>query len=121
MLDFHGLITSYVAYFSTWQSHENRVSGTQFISLINRRDHSQNISNQRRSQKKRRKKNPSNAAVRNPGQEACTVRDPCQQSLHPPVTMAEVEVSRGQVQNLLVLEHQSDLKRLSDLVWRERS
>ena len=58
MLDFHGLITSYVAYFSTWQSHENRVSGTQFISLINRRDHSQNISDQRRSQNKKKEEEP---------------------------------------------------------------
>ena len=56
MLDFHGLITSYVAYFSTWQSHENRVFGTRFISLINRRDHSQNISDQRRSQEKKKKR-----------------------------------------------------------------
>ena len=56
MLDFHGLITSYVAYFSTWQPHENRVSKTWFITLINNRDHSQNISNQRRTQKKKKNK-----------------------------------------------------------------
>ena len=56
MLDFYGLITSYVAYFSTWQ-HENRVLETRFISLIN--IHSQNISDQRRTQKikKNKKKN----------------------------------------------------------------
>ena len=122
MLDFHGLITSYVAYFSTWQPHENQVSGTRFISLINRRDHSQNISDQRKKKKNpEREKNPGSAAVCNPGQAARTVRDPHQESLHPPATMAEVEVSHGQVQNLLVLEHQSDLKRLSDPVWRGRS
>ena len=126
MLDFHSLITSYVAYFSTWQPHENRISGTRFISLINRRDHSQNISDQRRAQGKKkkkprnRKKNPSSTVVRDLGQAARTVRDPRQQSLHPPATMAEVEVSRGQAQNLLVLEHQSDLKQLPDLVWRGR-
>ena len=55
MLDFHGLITSYVAYFSTWQPHENRVSKTRFISLINSSDHSQNISDQKKKKKKTRK------------------------------------------------------------------
>ena len=127
MLDFHGLITSYVAYFSTWQPHENRISVTRFISLINRRDHNQNISDQRRAQGKKKKKNPRNrkknpgsAAMHDLGQAARTVCDPRQQSLHPPATMAEVEVSRGQAQNLIVLEHQSDLKRLPDPVWRGR-
>ena len=73
MLDFHGLITSYVAYFSTWQPHENRVSKTRFISLINSRDHSQNISDQIKKKKKietEREKNPGSAAVRNLGQAA---------------------------------------------------
>ena len=64
MLDFHGLITSYVAYFSTWQPHENRVSKTWFITLINNRDHSQNISNQRRTQKKKKKERRTQAARR---------------------------------------------------------
>ena len=81
MLDFHGLITSYVAYFFTWQPHENRVSKTRFISLINSRDHSQNISDQIKKKKKKkleteREKNPGSAAVRNPGQATHTVCDP---------------------------------------------
>ena len=79
MLDFYGLITSYVAYFSTWQ-HENRVLETRFISLINSRDHSQNISDQIKKKKKleTKRENPGSAAVRNPGQAAHTVRDPGQ-------------------------------------------
>ena len=56
MLDFYGLITSYVAYFFTWQSHENRVSKTRFISLINSRDHNQNISDHIKKKKTRNRK-----------------------------------------------------------------
>ena len=124
MFDFHDLITSYVAYFSTWQPHENRVFGTQFISLINKRVHKQNISDKRRRQKEKKKKKKKTQAactMRDPSQAARTVRDPHQQSLHPLATMAEVKVSCGQVQILLVLEHQSDLKQLSDPVWHGRS
>ena len=79
MLDFYGLITSYVAYFFTWQPHENRVSKTRFISLINSRDHNQNISDQIKKKKKletEREKKPGSAAVRNLGQAAHTVCDP---------------------------------------------
>ena len=67
MLDFYGLITSYVAYFSTWQ-HENRVLETRFISLIN--IHSQNISDQRRTQKikKNNNKNKKNRKREEPRQ-----------------------------------------------------
>ena len=73
MLNFYGLITSYVAYFSTWQ-HENRVLETRFISLIN--IHSQNISDQRRTQKikKKLKKNKKNRKREEPG--SAEVRDP---------------------------------------------
>ena len=83
MLDFHSLITSYVTYFFTWQPYENRVSKTRFISLINSRDHSQNISDQIKKKKKKkleteREKNLGSAAVRNPGQAAHIVRDPNQ-------------------------------------------
>ena len=72
MLNFHGLITSYVAYFFTWQPHENRVSKTRFISLINNRDHSQNISDQRRAQKKKKKKKKKKREEPRPGSAHCT-------------------------------------------------
>ena len=53
MLDFYDLITSDVAYFSTWQLHGNRVSKTRFITLINKMKSDQNIRGQ-----PEKKKNP---------------------------------------------------------------
>ena len=60
MLDFYDLITSDVAYFSTWQLHKNRVSKTRFITLINKMKSDQNI----RGQPEKKKKKPRNRKER---------------------------------------------------------
>ena len=63
MLDFYDLITSDVAYFSTWQLHKNRVSKTRFITLINKMKSDQNI----RGQPEKKKKKPRNRKEREDG------------------------------------------------------
>ena len=56
MLDFYDLITSDVAYFSTWQLHKNRVSKTRFITLINKMKSDQNIRGQPEKKKTQKQK-----------------------------------------------------------------
>ena len=56
MLDFYDLITSDVAYFSTWQLHGNRVSKTRFITLINKMKSDQNIRGQPEKKKTQKQK-----------------------------------------------------------------